>query len=562
MHILLLCILMLALAPSAQSQAQPPSPDILGEGVVLERPLGPSDSNDFTARLAGGMSVLLSVQQLGIDVVVEVRAPDGTLLQAVDGPTGRTGDERVEIVADRSGAYGIRVHPYSTGEPQGRYRLTVVELRDAQATATLLAARARERDAAATWLRRRAARLPDAIVGSLPLLDELAGHARIIALGEATHGSRELADLRFAVTRYLVQRHGVRLVAIEYSANRLAILNAWALGGPVKDADAQRALNSGWIGRRTLGDLVRWLREWNAKHPGDPVRLVGVDPQDNERARADLLAVVSAAYGEGGIEGLDSAIHEVAVADSQAWVFGDSRISAPTYRTLVEVAARLDSDAPLLVRQLGSDAVEAARDAARQFVQFADFNAEGRSIRSRDWYMAANLMRAIDSAPAGTRAVFWTHNAHASLAADRAPQARTSGAFLREALGCDYRALATSFGEGAFVAQRPNDSQDRLEVSSLPPAPPETIDGVMGSVYAAGAVATWACDPRPGDVPPWLQHAQPLHWVGGVFERGSLPSEAFRSFKLVDDFDGIFYLPKVTADQIFSDRPVIPARRR
>jgi Erythromycin esterase homolog len=555
-------ILMLALAPSARGQAQPSPPEILGEGAVLERPLGPSDASDFTVRLTGGMSVLLSVQQLGVDVVVEIRAPDGTLLQAVDSPTGRTGDERVEIFANQSGAYGVRVRPYSTGEPQGRYRLTVLELRDARATATLLAARARERDAAATWLRQRAARLPDEIVGSLPPLDELASHARIIALGEATHGSREIGDLRFTVTRYLVQRHRVRLIAIEYSASRLGILNSWALGGPVKDADAQRALNSGWIGRRTLGDLVRWLRAWNNKHPGDRVRLVGVDPQDSERARADLLAVLSAAYGDSGVDGLDSAIHEIAVADSQAWVFGDSRISAATYRTLVEVAARLDSDAPLLVRQLGPDAVVAARDAARQLVQFADFNAEGRSIRSRDWYMAANLLRAIDAAPAGTRAVFWTHNAHASLATDRAPQARTSGTFLRDALGCDYRALATSFGEGAFVAQRPNDPRDRLEVSSLPPAPLETIDGVMGSVYGAGAVATWSCDPRPSDVPPWLQRAQPLHWVGGIFEPGSLPAEAFRPFDLVDDFDGIFYLPKVTADQIFTDRPVIPARRR
>jgi erythromycin esterase len=562
MHILLFCIFMLALASSAWGQAQPSSPPLLGEGVVLERPLGPSDSHDFTVRLADGMSVLLDVQQLGIDVVVEVRAPDGALLQAVDSPTGRTGDERVEIFANRSGAYGVSIRPYSSGEPQGRYRLTVVELRDARTTAILLAARARERDAAAAWLRQRAARLPDEIVGSLPPLDELAGHARIIALGEATHGSRELADLRFAVTRYLVQRHGVRLIAIEYSTSRLGILNAWALGGAVTDTDAQHALNSGWIGRRTLGDLVRWLRGWNAEHPADRVRLVGVDPQDNERARAGLLAVLRAAYGDSGITGLDSAIHEIAVADSQAWVFGDSRISTATYRTLAEVVARLDSDAPLLVRQVGADSVDAARDAARQLVQFADFNAEGRSIRSRDWYMAANLMRAIDAAPAGARAVFWTHNAHASLATGRAPQARTSGAFLRQALGCDYRALATSFGEGAFVAQLPNDPQDRLAVSSLPPAPPETIDGVMGSVHGAAVVATWSCNPRPRDVPPWLQRAEPLHWIGGIFEPGSLASEAFRPFNLVDDFDGIFYLPKVTADRVFSDRPVIPARRR
>ena len=64
------------------------------------------------------------------------------------------------------------------------------------------------------------------------------------------------------------------------------------------------------------------------------------------------------------------------------------------------------------------------------------------------------------------------------------------------------------------------------------------------------------------DLPRWLQTGQPMHWVGGLFTPGSLPSTAFRPFKLVEEFDGIFYLPRVTADQLFTDRPLIPARRR
>src|SRR5262249_26970692 len=110
--------------------------------------------------------------------------------------------------------------------------------------------------------------------------------------------------------------------------------------------------------------------------------------------------------------------------------------------------------------------------------------------------------------------------------------------------------------------QRPNDLEDRLEVSTLPPAPHETIDGVMSQVFGAGAAAAWACDPRPEDAPSWLRSAQSLHWVGGLYEPGSLPSEAFRKFKLVEAFDGVLYLPKVNADQVFSDRPLIPARKR
>src|SRR5262245_50116431 len=476
MILLLVGVSSLADMTSAQGEVPPsPSqPEAVGKDSVVERSIGPSLSHDFTVRLKRGMSVLLAVQQIGVDLVVEIRDPDGHLLQAVDGPTGRTGEERAEIFADRDGAFGVRIRPFSKDEPEGPYRLTVVELRDVKATKSLLAARARERDAAAAWLRQRSAPLTVEIDGALTPLDELAGKARVIGLGEATHGSRELSDLRFAVTRYLAQRHGVRLIAVEYSVSRLSVLNAWALGGPVDDAEARRALDSGWIGRRTLGELVRWLREWNGAHPRDTVRLVGVDPQDNERARTALRDVLSRAYGD-GIAGLAGALEEMDAADTQSSVFGDSGVSASTYRTLVEVAARLDADVPLLSSRLGADKVEAARDAARQLVQFADFNALGSGIRSRDWYMAANLVRALDAEPEGARAVIWSHNAHVSVSAGR--PGRTSGALLREALGCGYRALATSFGEGAFVAQRPNDLEDRLEVSTLPPAPPESIDG-------------------------------------------------------------------------------------
>jgi len=554
----LLCVLAIAGGAFAQGPVSPPRPGALGTGSVVDRSLAPSDSHDYTVRLTRGMSVLITVQQIGVDVVAELRGPDARLLEMVDSPTGRSGEERVEFFADRSGTYSVRVRPFNTEEPAGRYRLTVVDVRGARATAAILGARALARDSAAAWLRSRAAALPATLDGELPPLDRIAGNARVIGLGEATHGSRELADLRFAVTRYLVQRHGVRLIAIEYSASRMAVLNSWALGGPVSETEMHRALNTGWIGRRTLGELVQWIRNWNATNPQDHVQLVGVDAQDNARARATLQGTPFREYAQEMIAGFDSALAEIAVADSQTWVFGDSRVSAPTQRTLVEVQARLDADAPLLAARWGPEAFEAVRDAARQLMQFADFNAGRAGTRSRDWYMAANLIRALNAVPAGRRAVFWSHNAHVAVPANP----RTSGAFLRGALGCGYRALATSFGEGGFVAQRPNDLEDRLEISTLPFAPPETIDAVMASVFSAGSVATWTCEPRPDNVPAWLQSAQQLHWIGGLYAPGSLPTQAFSPFKLVEEFDGIFYLPKVTADQVFNDRPIVPARPR
>jgi hypothetical protein len=70
----------------------------------------------------------------------------------------------------------------------------------------------------------------------------------------------------------------------------------------------------------------------------------------------------------------------------------------------------------------------------------------------------------------------------------------------------------------------------------------------------AAAVATWGCDSGTSQLPPWLQSPQPLHWVGGLFTPGTDPSEAFRPFRLVHEFDGIVFFPVVTAEPLTDDR--------
>jgi hypothetical protein len=53
-----------------------------------------------------------------------------------------------------------------------------------------------------------------------------------------------------------------------------------------------------------------------------------------------------------------------------------------------------------------------------------------------------------------------------------------------------------------------------------------------------------------------------MHWIGGLYTPGSLSSAAFRNFDLLRDFDGVVYLPRVTAEDIPTERPLIPARKR
>ncbi|HEX2079382.1 MAG TPA: erythromycin esterase family protein [Longimicrobium sp.] len=535
-------------APPAAAQGTVATP--LSGGSVIDTSLTAAEAHDYVIRLRRGESAVLTVRQNGVDVVVELRGPDGRILDAVDSPTGRTGEERAEIMGGTGGTFGVRVRPYSPGEPAGRYRLSISEWRDARATARVLGQRARARDSAVAWLRSSAQPLRlDGLAQLRPLQQALQG-ARVVGLGEATHGSRELGDLRLGVTQHLVREHGFRLIAVEYSGVGLTLLNRWAHGMPVDEEERQRMVESGWIGRRPMRELAEWARTWNADHPGDRVTLVGLDAHGNARAQAIVRELLAGAYDESFVARFDSASAELGEADARAAVFGNSSVGQASHRTLLEVLARLDADAPMLAARFGADTTAAARRAARWLLQFADFNMAGPGNgRSRDWYMAVNLLDALESAPAGTRAVFWAHNAHVAISPERSPRNRTTGGYLREALGCGYRPFATSFGSGGFVAQRAADAGGRLLVASLPMAPEETLDGVMARVHDDAAFSAWPCGVENASVPGWLRDPRPMHWIGGIFDPDAPPTAAFQPFTLVRDFDGIFYLPAVTAEE-------------
>jgi erythromycin esterase len=550
-----LCAVVILASPFSSALAQAPA--ALGRDTRLDTLIVPGTMHQYAFRLGAGHSIEVTVMQRGVDLVVEVRNARDSVLFTVDSPNGRDGPELVQLMSPRAAQYRLHVRPYDTGEPAGRYTLDVTAWRDASATRALEAERQRARTAAADWLRARSAPLPPvaggAPVSALAPVDALAARARVIGMGEATHGSREFGDVRLMLTRYLIEQHRFRVVAIEASVNHLAELNRYIHGGAPDSVAA--ILDHGWIGKRALSELIAWLSDWNRMHPADAVALVGLDPQDHSMARSALRNFIAHAYPQ-VVERYAMVERELAAKDSY---FRNNAIDPSARQFLREFIAQATNDRPALLQLMDTALVRSGLHAARVLLQVSGFNSAQPDewSRSRDWYMAVNLLAALQSAPQG-KAVVWSHNAHIAATDDRSPASRPMGSWLRAGLGCQYGALAVSFGRGSFLALIPDDNVDRLAISTLPAAPPESIDGVLMMVHDAGTVASWGCDSGAGDLPAWLRAPQPLHWVGGLFTPGTDPREAFRPFRLVNDFDGIVFIPVVTAEAMPAPPPRVP----
>ena len=162
------------------------------------------------------------------------------------------------------------------------------------------------------------------------------------------------------------------------------------------------------------------------------------------------------------------------------------------------------------------------------------------------------------------RVVYWAHNAHVV----HPPNSnRIAGAILRSVLGCEYKALAVTFDEGSFIAQLPNDLEDRLVTTTLPASPDETVEGIIRPV-GTNVFAAWPCSAAgkvdlDGSLPGWLRQPRSMHMIGGLYPLSAPPPSAnFRTYSLIGDFDGLVYIRRVKAEDITLDRPLVPGRKR
>ena len=99
---------------------------------------------------------------------------------------------------------------------------------------------------------------------------ELIGDAKLVLIGEATHGTHEFYRQRALLTKRLIEEKGFTAVAVEADWPDAYRANRWVHGAE-DDPDAERALAGferfpTWMWRNAdVLDFVGWLRAYNER---------------------------------------------------------------------------------------------------------------------------------------------------------------------------------------------------------------------------------------------------------------------------------------------------------
>jgi erythromycin esterase len=377
------------------------------------------------------------------------------------------------------------------------------------------------------WLAAHAAPLrtveaPSGAAGDadLALFSRIVGDARIVALGESTHGTREFFQAKHRLLEYLVRVHGFRVFALE--DNQLAVerTNRYVQGGDGTGAQALRPLFGVWNTEEVLA-LVEWARGWNAAHPEAAVRFIGFDMQDHRTPADSLNAFLQAVE-----PALVPRLHEL-TREYRA------ERSAATPHIADTTRARWHAQAETLWREVGGRRaawlarapsradtlrVEWAVQAANLLRQAAQFNVR-LSSPERDSLLAANLDWALRTLVPGERTVVWAHDIHVSKGGDPERsfnQGAQMGAFLRRAHGDAYRVFSLLTYDGAYTAAR-GLTDYRMAAIEAFPGPAGSPEHALHALPRPAGTVGWIVDLRGGredDDGRWLWTPRPIRHIG------------------------------------------------
>lgn len=325
------------------------------------------------------------------------------------------------------------------------------------------------------------------------------GDARVVLIGEASHGSSEFYRARAAISRRLIERHGFSIVAVEADWPDAAAVDAWACGRTLKDwrQTAFRRFPL-WMWRnRELDDFVRWLRTFN-QDADQPVEfrgldvyslgasldavlryLDGVDPDAAERARQRYGCLTPwqdepAAYGQ------------------QVTLAGEPSCEQAVVDQLRELLAlRLKS-----LSEDGEAFFHAERNArvvlaAEQYYR-AMYRGATASWNLRDRHMFETLKALLEHRGPDARALVWAHNSHLGNAGatEMGWSGQTNlGELCRTAFGRDAVLIGQSTDRGEVAAA--DNWDEPMQIKTVLPSRADSWERLFLQAGQPAALYDW-----------------------------------------------------------------------
>jgi erythromycin esterase len=388
-------------------------------------------------------------------------------------------------------------------------------------------------------------------------LKKVVGQARIVSLGEATHGTREFFQFKHRMLEFLVSEMDFNIFAIEATMPEGFDVNEYVLTGKGDPVKALAGLYFWCWDTEEVLDMIRWMRAYNA----DPqhtkkVKFYGFDMQSSPRAARQSLAYMHRVDPKAAAEHVKS-LAVLANAFLAADVEG---LAVEKKKELTDAAKaflkRFDEHKDDYTKRTSAAEWAVARQHAQILVQFCEMNIFGvvdfaGSLQVRDRAMADNVQWILEHEGPRAKAVLWAHNGHVEtgdtlVAGDMTQEWKRMGHHLRKKYGRDMVVFGFAFNQGGFRAVDSLDGSGKgLRPFDVDPAPAGSLDAMLAT--SGHSLAAWDLRtiPKDGPVAAWFNESHVTRDIGAVYIEEA-KEQFYVEQKVQNLYDALIFVEKTS----------------
>ncbi|MCX5341857.1 erythromycin esterase family protein [Streptomyces atratus] len=383
---------------------------------------------------------------------------------------------------------------------------------------------------------------PGGNTADLRALGSMIGDAKVVGLGEATHGSHEFFTMKERVFRHLVEKKGFTTFALELSWSAgLQIDDYLQTGkGDAREIAKETLTDSPWD-REEFVSLIEWMRDYNRHHPDRTVHFMGDDigaPTLSDEFFGRVTGYVQKNNPE-ALPRLNELYTGLRPIDDVFAYLGKPLAERQELAAKAQQALELVSG----LKGSGGEAFDWAEQNARSVAQTAKFltlnpddpESNAASQRFRDEVMAQNV--SWWQQRTGQKVLLSAHNDHvAYIASDPETYSKTQGSFLRDTMGKNYLPIGFTFNQGSFLSKDAALGGEWKKFT-VPAAEPDRNEATLDQVR----YRDFYLDVRtaPAAARDWLNTARPTFNVGTMFPA------APRDVAIAKSFDVLIHLHEV-----------------
>jgi len=396
---------------------------------------------------------------------------------------------------------------------------------------------------------------------ALPAIDDeaFADHfdqfadARVVLIGEASHGTSEFYRARAAITRRLVERHGFTIIAAEADWPDAAKIDRYVrhLQPPTWVEEGFKRFPI-WMWRnQEVADFAHWLRGHNeAVAPQQRVEFRGLDVYSLGSSIREVLDYLDrvdpqAASAARDRYGCLSPWHE------EPAIYGHNvMLGQPSCEDAVveQLGALLDQRLEYLEKDGGSffNAEQNARVvlAAEQYYR-AMYQGSANSWNLRDRHMFDTLRALLEHRGDGAKAIVWAHNSHIGNAA--ATSMGWGGEFnigelCRTAFGRDAVLIGMATDRGEVAAA--DNWDEPMQIKQVRPSRPDSWEQMFLRTGIAASLTSWRDNAqlRQTLATPRLERA-----IGVIYRPATERQSHYFQAILSEQFDALIWLEQTRA---------------